>query len=88
MTADNVFSFTYIEQQRTNSTLSLVCVCLYLYTQEAAHVLLFDGISLGTNCLKVRRPKDFKPLPGIGKSVSQLAYIVTQSVSLPFVYSN
>lgn len=33
---------------------------------DAANVLLFDGLTIGSNCLKVRRPKDFKPLPGIG----------------------
>lgn len=33
--------------------------------EDAANVLLFDGITIGANQLKVRRPKDFKPLPGI-----------------------
>ncbi len=33
--------------------------------EDAANVLLFDGLTIGANQLKVRRPKDFKPLPGI-----------------------
>ncbi len=37
--------------------------------QDACNALLFDGLAIGGNVLKVRRPKDYKPLPGIGTYV-------------------
>jgi len=33
--------------------------------EDATHGMLFDGIMCGNNALKVRRPKDYQPIPGV-----------------------
>lgn len=44
------------------------CLLVPLTVQDAMNALGFDGIAYGANFLKVRRPKDYKPLPGMRKS--------------------
>lgn len=50
--------------------------------QDASTALLLDGLALGPHFLKVRRPKDFKPLPGQGREADTHRRLVQEATVL------
>lgn len=44
------------------------CVLQYRSVDETTHAMALDGINFQGQSLKIRRPKDYQPLPGIAET--------------------
>lgn len=68
---DKNFAFIEVTSSCTSYDLSL-CFSLSLSlsqfrsVEETTNAMAFDGIVLQGQSLKIRRPKDYAPIPGIG----------------------
>lgn len=70
----------YVQCTCIYSTCVYVCMgehCFLLCSQfrsveETTSAMAFDGIVLQGQALKIRRPKDYAPVPGLGQLVEAL----------------
>ena len=47
-------------------SISYACLCLqFRSVEETTSAMAFDGIVLQGQALKIRRPKDYAPIPGV-----------------------
>ena len=48
----------------------MVCCLQYRSVDETTQAMAFDGINFQGQSLKIRRPKDYQPLPGMAETPS------------------
>ena len=65
-------------------SLSYVVCTQFRSVEETTSAMAFDGIVLQGQALKIRRPKDYAPVPGIGWSGLKLFYISLSLLMLSF----
>lgn len=74
-------NFAFVEV-RTIINLMYVYIMMIVYSQfrsveETTNAMAFDGIVLQGQSLKIRRPKDYQPIPGLtGKTLYHVRYCI------------